>query len=172
MNIVLIGMRGAGKTTVAKILSKKLHRHYIEIDNLIEEKTGKKISDLVKNKGWEYFRDIESQVINDISEKDNCIISAGGGSIIKEENVKALKRHGQIFWLQANIDVLINRIGNDSTRPFLTDANNRKEDMEKTLEKRIMLYQKAADVNVDTENIPAEKVADEILTHLEDEYVY
>lgn len=172
MNIVLIGMRGSGKTTVGKILAKKLQKPYIEMDDLIVKKAKMKIPKIVKEYGWGYFRDIESHVVREVSEKDNCIIATGGGVVLRLENVEALKKHGKLFWLQGSVKTLSKRIGDDENRPLLTGILSRRKDMEQTLKERKNLYEKAADGIVDTENTRPENIANEIVMNIEDQYVY
>lgn len=172
MNIILIGMRGSGKTTVGKILARKLQKEFIEMDELIAKKVNMSIAKIVKQHGWDYFRDRETEIVKEIIEKDNVVISAGGGVVVRPENIALLKRHGKLFWLTVSVPALLKRIGDDKNRPSLTGKTSRKEDMEITLKEREKLYQNAADVVVDTENKTAKEVAKEILTNLEDTYVY
>ncbi len=171
MNIVLIGMRGSGKTTVGKMLSQHLKKEFIAMDKLVAEKAGMEITLIVKKHGWEYFRDLEAKVTKEVSQKENIIIATGGGVVVRPENVQALKKHGKIFWLTVGVDTLLKRIGNDANRPSLT-GKSPKEDMEETQKQRQKLYEQAADVIVDTENVAPKEVMEEIITNLEDTYVY
>lgn len=172
MNIILIGIRGSGKTTVGKILAKELKKDFIEIDTLITAKSRTSIPKIVEQRGWDYFRDIESNVVQEVAEKDNIVIATGGGVVVRTKNIELLKKHGKLFWLTVSVPALLKRIGDDKNRPSLTGKISRKEDMEITLKEREKLYQNAADVVVDTENKTAKEVAKEILTNLEDTYVY
>lgn len=165
MNIVLIGMRGSGKTTVAKMLSKKLKKPYIEMDDLVMQKAGMTTADIVKNHGWEYFRDIESKVVQEIAKQDDTIISCGGGVVTRAENIKALKKNGRLFWLKVSVDTLLKRIGNDQNRPSLT-GKLPKEDMEETLKVRYDLYKKAADMIIDAENLDVIQVTKKIMQNI------
>ncbi|QQG40670.1 MAG: shikimate kinase [Candidatus Levyibacteriota bacterium] len=165
MNIVLIGMRGAGKTTVAKLLSKKLQKEVLETDDFIAKKAGMTIAEIVLMKGWDYFRDVETEVIADISKKDNVIISCGGGVVIRPKNIDLLKQNGKIFWLQVSVATLLNRIGHDQNRPSLT-GKPQKEDMEETLKKRYTLYKNASNVSIDTEKLTKKEVAQKIIDSL------
>ncbi len=92
MNIVLIGFRGAGKTALAKLLAEKLQMNLYTIDKMIEEKEGKRIREIVAEKGWSYFREIESQIIEEVSSKDNSIIDTGGGAVEDPTNIENLKK--------------------------------------------------------------------------------
>ena len=157
-------MRGTGKTTVGKILAKKLKRRFIETDNLIEKKTNLTTSEIVNKFGWKKFRDLEQDVISEISCSSNAVISTGGGVILRQKNVDALGSNGYFFLLVASVDDMFNRIGDDSNRPFLTDNKSRKEDLKKTLDERSSLYRKVADYIIDTEKKAPEDIAKDVLT--------
>ncbi len=172
MNIVLIGMRGAGKTTVGRLLAKKLGKELIETDMLIAQQANMSIPDIVKKHGWSYFRKLEADTIKTVSQKDNCIIATGGGTVARKESVDALKKNGKLFYLEAPVEVLAKRIGDDKNRPSLTGKISRLEDMKEVLKKRAVLYQEAADTIIETTNKTTKEVAAEIITVLEDMYVY
>jgi shikimate kinase len=163
MNIVLIGMRGAGKTAVARRVARQLGREYVEMDELIAKKAGMRIPEIVKNLGWDYFRDRETEVAREVSQSTNAVISAGGGVIVRPENIMNLKKNGTIVFLKVNIDTLLMRTGNDPNRPYLTGAKTRKEDMEKVLEQRKDLYLQAADIIIDANNKPLGKIVEEVI---------
>ena len=103
-NIVLIGMPGSGKSTVASVLAKKLGRTVYDTDALIVEKAGVPISEIFEEHGEEYFRDLESEVVREISQKSGVIISTGGGAVLRELNVRRLKRNGRIYFLDRPLD--------------------------------------------------------------------
>ncbi len=166
MNIVLIGMRGSGKTVVGKLLATTLKKDFAETDVVIAEKEGKIISQIVRENGWDYFRDLETEVVKEAAKKNNCVVSCGGGIVLKKENISSLKKNGKFFWLQVSIDTLLKRIGEDSNRPFLTNAKSRREDMEMVLQQRYSLYENAADVTIDTENKTPTDVAEKIIQNL------
>jgi len=162
MNIVLIGMRGSGKTTVGKILARKLGRDFIEMDELITQKAGLSIPGIVEKYGWEKFRDIEEEITDKVVERDSIVNATSGGVVTREKNIAKLKKSGVVVWLKADIDTLFERIGEDSERPLLVGKTQR-EDMEITLNERKPLYQKAADLVVDTENKTPKEVAEAII---------
>jgi shikimate dehydrogenase len=164
MNIVLIGMRGSGKTAVGKILAQKLGRELVEMDELIAQKAGLSIPEIVEKHGWERFRDLEEEITAGVARRDNLINATGGGVVIRGQNVSRLKQNGLLVWLTANIDTLLRRIGEDDQRPPLVESRSQREDMEITLAERTPLYQKAADITVDTENKTPEAVAETIAT--------
>jgi shikimate kinase len=163
MNIVLIGMRGSGKTTVGKILAQKLGRELVEMDELIARKTGFSIPEIVEKYGWEKFRDIEEEITSEVARRDNIINASGGGVITRERNIAKLKKSGVLVWLQADVDTLVSRTEEDKGRPPLVEGRTRRDDMEITLKERKPLYQKAADLTIDTENKTPEEVSEAII---------
>jgi shikimate dehydrogenase len=165
MNIVLIGMRGSGKTTVGRILARKLSIELVETDELIAQKAGLSIAEIVEKYGWEKFRDIEEEVTDEVAKRDNIINASGGGVVTRKKNMAKLKKNGILVWLKAGVDTLLERLGEDSQRPLLVGKTQR-EDMEITFRQRKVLYQKAADLVIDTENKTAEEVAEAIIKSL------
>jgi shikimate kinase len=166
MNIILIGMRGSGKSTIARKLSKKLNKPYIEIDRLIAQEAGMAIPEMVAHHGWEYFRETETAVTKRVCEQDDVIISTGGGVITKPENIAALQKNSKIFYLRANIYTLLQRIGKDATRPALTANTSLADEMKEVLQNRKLLYESTATSIIDTEKKSVNTVVKEILTHL------
>ncbi len=162
MNIVLIGYRGTGKSTVGKVLAKKLSRLLIPMDKLIVKKAGIGIPEIVEKHGWDYFRDLESDVAAEVSKMDNCIIDCGGGVILRDENVKNLKQNGICFLLIADIDTIISRIQGDANRPALKEGMSFKEEQEKVLKEREPKYKAAADVEIDTAVLSVEQAVEKI----------
>ena len=163
MNIVLVGMRGSGKTTIGKLLEKRLQKKRIEMDDLVVEKAGMTIPEMVASHGWDYLRDIEAKVAKEIGQKNNVIISTGGGVVTREENVMHLKKNGKIFWLQAPVDTLVKRIGNDPNRPPLTDKTSPEGELMDVLEHRKKQYEDAADYIITNENQTPEETVEEII---------
>lgn len=163
MNIVLIGLRGSGKTTVGKILAQKTDREFIEMDELVTRKAGLTIPEIVEKYGWEKFRDIEEEVTGQLAKLDNIINASGGGVVTREQNIARLKKKGVLVWLQAGVDTLANRIGEDKGRPPLVEGRTGREDMEITFKERKALYQQAADLAVNTESKTPEEVAEGII---------
>ena len=160
-NIVLMGYRGSGKTHTARYLAKKLKRRTISTDKEIEKIVGK-IKDFVKNNGWKKFRDVESKVIENIK-GDNLIIDCGGGFVERKKNVENLRKNGIIIWLKTSPGQIRKRIKNSEERPSLTGTKSFLKEIEEVLKKRIPLYKKAADYEIDTDNKSVEQVGNEIL---------
>lgn len=155
MNIALIGYRGTGKTTVSKLLADELGYKLLSTDALVVEHADASIPEIVKKNGWEKFRMYEKEVISEITEFDDCVFDCGGGIVENWENIKALKKNKstKIVLLEANINTIAERI-QGSDRPSLTSKNIVNE-IEEVLNKRRKLYQKAADIKIDTSKISA-----------------
>ena len=118
-SIILTGMPGSGKSTIAKGLSIKTGLDLIDLDLLIEENENKKITEIFKNFGEQYFRNLETNYIKSLINKNNFILSTGGGTVIKEENIVLLKSIGKVFYLDVTPDIIYERIKGDRTRPLL-----------------------------------------------------
>ena len=138
-NIVLTGMPGSGKSTVGKLLDIDGFT-FVDTDEEIEKKCGCSIKELINDKGEKYFRNLETEVIKDISSKNCQIISTGGGAVLRQENVDFLKRNGRIFFLDSDFS----RLCPTDSRP-LSDT---KEKLEKLYNERIDIYKKTADIIV------------------------
>ena len=140
-NLVFLGMMGSGKTTLGKIVSKKLNKNFIDIDNEIENKEGMKISDLFTQKGEAFFRKLEEKITLQNLKKNNSVISLGGGAFInKNIQNEVLKNHISI-WLKWDNKNLIKRIRNSQKRPIAIQLNN--DDLDKLINKRYKVYAKA-----------------------------
>jgi len=166
MNIVLIGYRGTGKTAVGKKLAGRLHRKLVRTDNLIVEKAGISIPKIVENYGWDTFRDIESEVAEEVGKMDNCIIDTGGGIILRKINVKNLKGKGMLILLKADVKTIVNRIKDSRERPSLTGSKSFTEEVEEVLKERSKRYEGAADYAIDTSRLTVDEVADTIINYL------
>ncbi len=164
-NIVLIGMRGGGKSTVAKLLSKKLDKRLADLDDMIEKQEGIKIPEIVEKHGWEYFRDRESEIVQKVATQQGLIISTGGGVINRPENIAALKQNGFLIFLSAPAKVLARRI-EGTERPRLTEAASTLEEVEAVLAERKKLYEAAADVTLDTEGSSSDQEVEQVLQKL------
>ncbi len=166
MNIVLTGYRGAGKTTIGKILAERLGFEYVSTDEEILKITGLKIPEFVERYGWEKFRDVETEVIISLSGEDRKIIDTGGGAILRESNVKALKKNGFVIFLSAPPDVLAKRIMDSQERPPLKKGKTHWEEVKEVLEERLPFYKKAMDVEVSTAEGKPEEICEKILSIL------
>lgn len=157
MNIVLCGFMGSGKTTVGLELAKIMGRKFIDTDDMIEREQGVAIKAIFTVHGEEYFRDLEFACCKKISAMKNCVVSTGGGALTYKRNVDALKQGGRIVFLDADFDVICQRIGNTRTRPLFQD----REKARALYDERRPKYLSAADYIVDG-NMSARKTAMEI----------
>ena len=163
MNIVLIGYRGTGKSAVGKILAAQLERRLVSTAEEIIRRAGKSIPDIVAAHGWEYFRDLESAVCQDLAGRDNLVIDTGGGAILRDENVKVLKGNGRLIWLTASVETIAARIGGDRQRPSLTGTTSHVAEIRDVLSERIPKYKAAADHSIPTDGRSVEELAKTIL---------
>ncbi len=159
MNLVLIGYRGTGKSAVARILASRLSMPVVGMDDEIIRRAGKGVPEIVKESGWEHFRDIESEVAAEAGAGDGKIIDAGGGAILRPKNVEVLKRNGVVFWLTADVETIAGRIREGTDRPSLTGAKSFLDEISEVLGERTPLYRAAADHVVDTAGRDVEAVA-------------
>jgi shikimate kinase len=167
MNIVLIGMRGSGKSTVGRKLAELLGKEFRELDSEVEAKVNMSIRDFVTLRGWDAFREEEAKAVREAAKAKNAVISTGGGVVVRDDNVQELKLHGICIYLRASADYLLKRIGGETSQlPRLTEHDSMAEEMRSVLFGREPLYEKAADEVVDTEKADADGVVQEILQRL------
>jgi len=173
MNVILIGFRGAGKTTVGKALSERLGREFIDCDDWIEKRTGLSIKEIFEKHGESHFRTLESQAIGELSAMDGKVIATGGGAALKYQNMQVFKRNGgKIFFLEVGAETAFARIEGDATsrtrRPALTQQDPFTE-VKEQIELRRPYYLKGADVTIPTDGKTLEETLLEILKHIQEE---
>ena len=120
--IYLTGFMGSGKSTLAPILANTLGYTYIDIDLEIEHVTGKKISDIFRDHGEEYFREIEHRVLERVSKGAHCVISLGGGTVTKPSNLSIAKSTGIMIYLKTDVNSIFHRMKHKTDRPMLQDS--------------------------------------------------
>ncbi len=160
--IAIIGLMGVGKTTLGLKLASKLGYYFIDSDQEIEDREKKSISDIFKNYGEKYFREVEKNVIKEIIMRDEKIIlSLGGGAFINEEIRRILKEKSTIVWLYTSIDNILHRISHKNNRPLLNNVNKRKV-LEDLAIKRYPIYREA-DFSFDTGDDSQENLVNKIV---------
>lgn len=156
MSTFLIGMPGSGKTTVIDLYESICHKQIYDTDAFITSRHGD-INAIFSDYGEEYFRELETEVIREIcSYGDDALVSTGGGAVLREENVRLFKKSGEIVYLRARIDTLLNRLEGDSSRPLL--AGDKKERLTKLYEERARIYECVADFIIDTDGLTPREV--------------
>ncbi len=164
MNIVLIGYRGTGKSTVARLLASRLERELVSTDAEIVKRAQRTIPEIVAQEGWEHFRDLESEICREIAGCDQLIIDTGGGIILRAQNTEMLKKNGTVFWLTASVETIAKRIGADNQRPSLTGTKSFVDEIQDVLRGRMPKYQAAADHVIATDTRSINQLVETVLT--------
>jgi shikimate kinase len=164
MNIVLIGYRGTGKSTVGKLLAARLGRELVSTDAEIVTRAKRTIPEIVTQEGWEYFRNLESDICRELAGRDKLVIDTGGGAILRTQNVEALKKNGTVVWLTASVETIGKRIGGDNQRPSLTGAKSFVDEIQDVLRERTPNYQAAADHTIATDDRSINQLVETLLT--------
>lgn len=146
-NLILCGFMGSGKTTLGKKLSEHFGMKLIDTDTEIEKRENRTIAEIFESDGEAYFRGLETELIKELANKDNLIISLGGGLAANKENHPHLKKLGKVILLDCGIEETLKRIENDPTRPL---TKNGREDIIARYNIRKPIYEEVADVIVDS----------------------
>ncbi len=163
MNLILCGMMGAGKTTIGIKIADLTGRRWYDTDQLIVDKHGK-ISDIFEYYGEAHFRKLETEIIKDLAQKDDLVISTGGGLVLKKENNELLQRKGKIVFLRATLETLSKRLKVDGNRPLLqTSTESIRDRLFKLMQERTPIYEHVADFIVDVDGKTPEDIAKEIV---------
>lgn len=163
MNLVLIGYRGTGKSTVGRLVAERLGMRYVCMDQEIEQKAGRSITEIVAASGWDSFRDLESELARELSAQDNLVIDTGGGAIVRPQNVLVLRTNSRLFWLKASVETITSRIQGDGSRPALTSGKTFVEEVAEVLAAREPLYRTAAHYEINTDGEAPGAIAGRIL---------
>ncbi|MCR5634001.1 MAG: shikimate kinase [Lachnospiraceae bacterium] len=161
-NIFLIGFMGAGKSTVARHLQKRLKMNLAEMDERIEKEQGMTIPEIFEKYGESRFRDLESELILTIGKEGNTIVSCGGGVVVRPENIEYMKKNGRVFYLKTSPETVYNRVKDSTNRPIL-NGNMNVEYIAGLMEKRRALYEGAADITITTDGKSVDEITDEII---------
>lgn len=154
-------MMGAGKSTVGKALARQLGWEFVDTDHVIEQATGVSIPTIFEIEGEEGFRKRESQTLASLISKPQCVLATGGGIVLNEDNRKLLRRLGDVVYLKANVQDLVERTKLDKNRPLL-QAPNPEQKLEELLKARKSLYQDCADLVIETGRQPVNQIVHKI----------
>jgi len=169
MNIVLIGYRATGKTSLARLLAARLGWDWVDADVEVERRAGKSIARIFAEEGEPAFRGLEARVTADLLKRDRLVLASGGGAPMRPETRQAMRACARVVWLKALPETIYRRMGGDTTtasrRPDLTRQGGMQEILE-LLARREPIYRQAAHLQVDTEGKDLQQVAGEILDRL------
>lgn len=165
LNIYLIGFMGTGKSTVSSCLARKLGYEEIDTDARIVERYHQSIAEIFETQGEERFRDMETELLQELCKEKNKIISCGGGMALRKENVALMRQNGVVVLLTAEPETILSRVQNDNGRPVLNGNMNLKY-IQELLEQRLPYYKKAGEVVVVTDQRLPEEIAEEIRKHI------
>lgn len=155
VNLYLIGMMGAGKTTVGQLLANHLGYRFLDTDDVITQSAGRSINQLFAEEGESAFRQLESDVLAQVCAYTRLTVATGGGIVLRTENWSYL-HHGLVVWLDVPVELLYTRLAEDTTRPLLQDADP-KGKLRSLLEQRTPLYSQAdLKITVREEETPEE----------------
>lgn len=167
MKIILIGLMGAGKTTIGKELSNKLNLRFIDMDDEIEKQFKMSIVDIFEKYGENRFREIESKLLEKIALEEDIIISTGGGIIKIDDNRKLLKKQDNVVFLNGSIDTLVKNVSNDIyKRPLLKDSTDLYIKIEELLSERYEKYKESSNIIIDINNKNINEVVSQILVYI------
>ncbi len=144
---------GCGKSTIGSLLSRKMGMAFVDLDKYIEKKENKTVSEIFEDSGEDYFRQLEREASKELAAKKGVVLAAGGGTLTFPENVEVLKKSGTIVLLDIPVEVVSERLRNDTTRPLL-DRPDKEEAMRELYSRRLPLYREAADVVIDANQSP------------------
>jgi shikimate kinase len=163
MNVALYGFMGVGKTVVGKALAEMTGMAYIDLDEKIEERTGKTIPEIFDEGGEQVFRDIEKTITQEIAARDGQVIACGGGTILDADNLSSLKHNSRLVLLTAEPEIILKRIeAEGDVRPLL-NGEDKLQRIRSLLEARNSAYIQVAELVLDTSGMTPEQVAEKIL---------
>ena len=162
--IYLIGPMGSGKSTMGRLLAKKLGLPYYDLDKLIEDQEKMSISDIFQKHNEKYFRDLESITLKQYSEESNFVISTGGGCVLRDQNLYILRK-GLVIYLKISIETQFERVKNRTHRPLLNNVT--KDTLVQLDKERGSVYSDISNIEVDVSNLDKEDVLSTIIKRIE-----
>lgn len=164
--LMLVGMMGAGKTTIGRQLARLLDRQFIDLDHELEARCGVRVSLIFDIEGEDGFRKRETALLDEITQRPGIVLATGGGAVLAAENRRFLKERGTVIYLRASADELYRRVARDRNRPLLQTADPQAR-LRSLLEQREPLYESVATLTVDTGTAPVSHLARSIIPLLQ-----
>jgi len=164
-NIYITGFMGTGKSAVGRVVAQKIGKIFIDTDRAIKDRQGRSIADIFENWGENHFRQLETNLLKELAQRDDLVVATGGGTLLSRENVRLLDEGSIIICLFADPMVIHKRIKKNNMRPLL-EHGDRLKTIKNLMKKRDSFY-KQFDWQVDTSDLTVEEAADEILNILE-----
>lgn len=165
-SIFLVGLMGAGKSTVGRFLADRLHYQFVDSDHVIEQKTGASIPMIFDIEGESGFRLREEQVIDEWTQKPEVVLATGGGAIMSPENRKHLRSRGVVVYLKSSVEALVQRTRHDRNRPLLQNDDPERV-LRKLIAEREPFYEEVADLIIQTQQASIHRVVRQILDEVE-----
>ena len=160
-NIILVGFMGTGKSATGRVVAKRLDRTFVDMDAVIEERAGRKISEIFKNDGESRFREMERELVKELAAGENQVIAAGGGVVLNPDNIAEFSRTGVVVCLKATPAVVLERVNGHNHRPLL-EGGEKAERILRLLDSRRALYD-AVPLQLDTSRLTPTAAADQVL---------
>ena len=161
-NIVFIGFMGSGKTSIGRLVAKKLGFEFVDTDAVVVERAGMQVPEIFAGPGEGWFRDQETFALESMEILNRSVISTGGGIVLREENRTLLRSLGFVVWLTASEDVIFDRVSRNKRRPLLQTGDPRKT-VQELLAKRLKFYQSVSRFTLDTTELSHEKAAEAVI---------
>lgn len=165
MNIYLIGFMGTGKTSAARHLTELTGLPAVDTDSIIEDRLGMSTNEIFSTRGEEFFRNMETEILRELAEKDNLIVACGGGIVLKDENIHLMKESGKTVLLTAQPETILKRLEADSSRPLLKQRN-KDVAVITMMNQRKHQYEKAADIIIKVDSISPSETAHKIIVEI------
>ncbi|MCK5685680.1 shikimate kinase [bacterium] len=164
-NVILLGFMGSGKSTVGRLLSRKLGFHFVDIDKQVEKNNDSTVEEIFNEKGQEFFQKEEHLVVQDLSKMKARVIATGGGIIESADSMKLLLKMGVTVYLKATVQEIYSRTTNSRTRPLL-NVENRREVIEQMLSEQDKKFEEYSDIVIYTDDRSVLEICEEILENL------
>ncbi len=161
-NLYLIGFMGTGKSTVAKFFQDEYHMKLFEMDEEIVQQEQRSIADIFAGEGEAYFRNLETALVKKFHSETSLVVSCGGGTVLRPENVAMMKKSGKVVLLRAKPETILERVKQSTDRPLL-NGNMNVEYIAELMEKRKAIYESSADLIIDTDGKSVREICGEII---------